>query len=821
MSHEPRLFTAMISSTALDLPEHRAAVKEACIAARVFPIGMEHLPARDASGITASLEMVEKADIYLGIYAYRYGWVPDGRDVSITEMEFDHAVKLQAENKLREILIFTAHKQHPVTFDDVETGDIPQNKLAAFKTKAATGRVRKEFRSVEELRRLVSDALHEFLLREHANVQVTPEIKSPSANIVSNLPRLPHFFGREEELKRIKGALEASSGTWGALIDGEGGRGKTALAVRAAELCPPDQFSRIIFLSARQRVMDETGLRELGGFALQDWGNMRNEIGRRLDHPAIAKEPEVTRTHLLCQVLANSRSLIILDNLESLPEADIQDLRTFVENLPRDCKVLLTSRTSLGLTSERLPLPRLDVASALECLADLAIRNDRLAESSEADRIKLYAQTQGNPLLLRWVAGQVGQEDRTTLNDALAFLRTCPPDNDPLDYIFGDVLRSLSEAHVLVLAVLTYPDQPILVDAIAEISGVAVDDTRRVLKILANRSLVVPDKQQNSYALVPMVADFLRMYRPEVVRETGVRLGQRACELIVENGYRKYPRFPVLEAAWPTIAPALPIIMQGPNETLQRVWNALRTFLQFSGRWDEGLTLAREAEHKAFATNDFDNAGRRAIESCRIYYHRGLSSEILACADRADGYWKDRVVHPTDRAEVLRWRGDGYRLAHNYPAAIASFKEAVVIWRTIGPERIKMAHSINQLAATEHLAGDLDAAEGHYREALRIARFDRSYEGTAQFTSDLAALLLDRQDWHGAEALAREAVPLAENIRRQELIASNCARLAEALLRQGRAVEALPHAHRAVEIYTKLNSPNLAAAQATLRECQD
>ena len=159
-------FTAMISSTALDLPEHRAAVKEACIAARVFPIGMEHLPARDAGGVTVSMEMVDQADIYLGIYAWRYGWVPDGKDLSVTELEFDRAIGRKAAGELREILIFTAHKNHPCTVEDVEADKDAQQKLTAFKTKAATGRVRKEFRSVEELRRLVSEALFEFLRRE-------------------------------------------------------------------------------------------------------------------------------------------------------------------------------------------------------------------------------------------------------------------------------------------------------------------------------------------------------------------------------------------------------------------------------------------------------------------------------------------------------------------------------------------------------------------------------------------------------------------------------------------------------------------------------
>jgi hypothetical protein len=61
---------------------------------------------------------------------------------------------------------------------------------------------------------------------------------------------------------------------------------------------------------------------------------------------------------------------------------------------------------------------------------------------------------------------------------------------------------------------------------------------------------------------------------------------------------------------------------------------------------------------------------------------------------------------------------------------------------------------------------------------------------------------------------------LAEAVHRQQLIASNNRRLAKALVRQGKAAEALPYARRAVDIYTPLGSPDLAVAQATLRECE-
>ena len=82
----------MISSTALDLPEHRDLVNDACLRQGMFPVMMEHLPAADADAIAESLRMVNEADIYLSIFAYRYGYVPKGHNISITEMEYNRAV---------------------------------------------------------------------------------------------------------------------------------------------------------------------------------------------------------------------------------------------------------------------------------------------------------------------------------------------------------------------------------------------------------------------------------------------------------------------------------------------------------------------------------------------------------------------------------------------------------------------------------------------------------------------------------------------------------------------------------------------------------
>ena len=54
----PGKLKAMISSTALDLPEHRPEAITACLRAGVFPIAMEHLPATDADAIAESLRIM-------------------------------------------------------------------------------------------------------------------------------------------------------------------------------------------------------------------------------------------------------------------------------------------------------------------------------------------------------------------------------------------------------------------------------------------------------------------------------------------------------------------------------------------------------------------------------------------------------------------------------------------------------------------------------------------------------------------------------------------------------------------------------------------
>ena len=111
-------FKTYISSTSLDLPEHRAAVRVACERAGFEPVFLGALPTRHTEAVGISLGMVDDAEVYIGIFAYRYGYVPDGYDISITEMEYNRAVE-QGKPQL----IFFIHEEHPVTMKDFERGE--------------------------------------------------------------------------------------------------------------------------------------------------------------------------------------------------------------------------------------------------------------------------------------------------------------------------------------------------------------------------------------------------------------------------------------------------------------------------------------------------------------------------------------------------------------------------------------------------------------------------------------------------------------------------------------------------------------------------
>ena len=194
----------MISSTARDLPEYREQAMKACVRAGAHPDMMEDLPAEDSTAIDTSLRMVDECDVYLGIFAHRYGHIPEGHEKSITQMEYERAVET---GKPR--LIFLIHDEAPIQIKDIDKG-VKAEKLDALKAHLAENRVAGFFKNPDDLRAQVLHSLQSHLKK---NAPVTAPL----------VDKDPYSKARNEYLTALKTECEVLPL---ATLGGKAGTGK-------------------------------------------------------------------------------------------------------------------------------------------------------------------------------------------------------------------------------------------------------------------------------------------------------------------------------------------------------------------------------------------------------------------------------------------------------------------------------------------------------------------------------------------------------------------------------------------------------------------
>ena len=146
----PPIAAIFVSSTWLDLQPERAAVERALNRFHEAKfIGMEYFGSRDETTHRASLDEVDRAQLYIGIFAGRYG-------SGITEAEYRRA----RERKLDCLIYFKAETSIAPEFR--ETDAASAQRLTVFK-----GELRKHtattFSSPEELAAEVTADVHRWL----------------------------------------------------------------------------------------------------------------------------------------------------------------------------------------------------------------------------------------------------------------------------------------------------------------------------------------------------------------------------------------------------------------------------------------------------------------------------------------------------------------------------------------------------------------------------------------------------------------------------------------------------------------------------------
>ncbi len=144
--------TVFVSSTYLDLVEYRKAVKEQISRRKMVFIGMEHWGASPENIPPASviIEEVKKADVYIGIFGVRYGYIDQATGLSMTELEYR-----EAKSNNKPMLLYVINDTANVKVSDIESDNDGREKLKALKEEILKNKVVFKFDTIESLEKQV------------------------------------------------------------------------------------------------------------------------------------------------------------------------------------------------------------------------------------------------------------------------------------------------------------------------------------------------------------------------------------------------------------------------------------------------------------------------------------------------------------------------------------------------------------------------------------------------------------------------------------------------------------------------------------------
>jgi hypothetical protein len=142
-----------VSSTFIDLQGHRSKVREGIRALDHIDMAMEYYVAEPLRPLVRCLNDVQRCDLYVGLFARRYGFIPPGSTQSITEQEYRAAVKHR-----KDILCFLLSDEIQWPEEFVDSGE-PAEKLKKLREEISSNHLAGFFSTPDELATKVSAAI--------------------------------------------------------------------------------------------------------------------------------------------------------------------------------------------------------------------------------------------------------------------------------------------------------------------------------------------------------------------------------------------------------------------------------------------------------------------------------------------------------------------------------------------------------------------------------------------------------------------------------------------------------------------------------------
>lgn len=393
-----------IGSTSIDLGGYRAMAIEVVNRHGMTPIAMEFFEAAGHPAAEESRRKIDDSDVYVGIFAHRYGHIDpeDGR--SITELEFDHAAARGLER-----LCFVVDPEYPWPPDGIDFDNYARVK--ALRERVGRTLVRARFTTVDNFGLLLSQSLDAWKQRNgHMESRVRPAERPRPSTLP---PPPPLVVGRDNDVREIRARL-TRDGRPRVVVRGWPGVGKTTTVLAIAR--DPEvsmQFPDGVLWASLGKEPDVAA--ELGAWA--------RALGHPLDRGASIDEA----TRALRTVLAERRTLLIVDDVWSAESAAAFDVAGARAAMLFTTRLTDVARAIAIAPQDICILKQLSDEDAFALIAQLAPNTVRRHRDQLA---QLIADLEGLPLALR-VAARLLEAETT------------------MGWGIDDLLRALAESRQL------------------------------------------------------------------------------------------------------------------------------------------------------------------------------------------------------------------------------------------------------------------------------------------------------------------------------------------------------------------------------------
>ncbi|MCU0526933.1 MAG: NB-ARC domain-containing protein [Elainella sp. Prado103] len=656
--------------------------------------------------------------------------------------------------------------------------------------------------------------------------------------VFHNLPKQPcsKFIGRREEVDRLLKLLSPKHAASLICIAGLGGVGKTSLATTCAwrclhRSCAPDAtpaeatFDLIIFTTAKHQFLTYNGLHNRLDLHQKD---LIRQIIEMLDSNHLLDQGDLAltlaeQTTLIYKVLANYRTLLILDNLEVIENR--QTIDDFLCDLPSSVKSVITTREGIMGNC----IIRLTAMSEPEGLKLVEYQAGEMGVRLSVEESKaLYQLTGGLPIAIDLAIGQLSQG----YSMQVIRHRLLQPVGNLAQFCFASSVQTLRNrsSYWLLLATALFPEpalrQALIAIAIPEVDLETAEESIVELQRLSLISQEYnAEKHSSRYKIIAPTRAYIIS---ELNNQFEFRrvVYERWINWYVDFSFNYHHQDPSvwqgefgeLDAEWENLhAVANWCMAEACYEPMLKIWQNLKSCFYSVGRktnrvqyWKTGLAWTEWLIQTALQRADWQTAGEllsfRAWRLTTIGDEKSLqdASELLSRS------WELREYQPDlkDQSNLARQIGYVNIRQNEFVKAREWLEQSETILQQANVDDYKRQECLSHIRYYQGVAyfnaGDVAAAQPYFEAAWEYARAIGQDRVLRVIENSLAEVAMHQKDFKRAKQLLDQGLLVAkanQDHLRMAFIQESLAKLADA---QNNLKARQQHASEAIQIFVQL-----------------